>query len=72
MAGSKSPSKTAIEKGAEALFQEANPESGSWKSQSKATQETFKRYAEAALTGETSNEREPDGEVPGGGDSATS
>jgi hypothetical protein len=60
----KSPSKAAIEKGAQALYEEANPESGSWKSQSKATQETFTRYAEAALTGETSKEREPEGEVP--------
>lgn len=53
------PSKK-IKDGAAALFEEANPESGAFTKQSKATQEVFHRYAEAAQTGKTSKQREPD------------
>lgn len=64
--GSSKPSKKSIQDGAAALFEEANPESGGYSKQSKATKEVFERYSEAALTGKTSKQREPEGEAPDG------
>lgn len=60
MGSAKKPSKKSVEDGAAALFEEANPESGAYSKQSKETKAVFEQYAEAAITGQTSKEREPD------------
>jgi hypothetical protein len=57
------PTKKALDDGAAALFERANPGQGALSKQPKATQETFRRYAHAAITGRPDDDTpDPDGD----------